>query len=485
MNYRHTTKSRYMQQKKRRRKRIFRLVRFAIFVALCVVVFVYGRLALDLGIHGNTFYPGVSIDGVNLTGYGKEEVAEQLNQAYAERFAAQSVVLSFEGQEWTFTPATVNASRDVTALVEQAWSLGHEGGWFERQKTIQELRSQPVALESELVYDEQALDDFVNQIKSQVDKPVQNATVTITTEDTLEVGPSEEGYELDAQALKDQLVALLYSGESQNIELSPTVIEPSISEEELESSTVKISGAATSLKNSGANRSHNVELSLLKFNGMVVEDGQQVSFNKVVGARTKKNGFLEAPEYAGTEVVDGIGGGACQASTTLYNAVLKAGLQIDERYSHGMTVGYAKLSLDAAVYRNTKDLVFTNNTGHTIFIFAGVKDKRAYVNIYGTPQEDIKITLESETIQDDITTGKKNYVKDTTGEHVYYTTDEPVLKSEGKKGAKSRGYRVYTRISTGEVIKRELLSTDTYAAQPDTYWKGIHEPEEETEEVIE
>lgn len=479
MSNRYTSKSHYRQQKKRMRRRINRVIRFGIFVVLCVFAFVYGRLALDLGIHGNTFYPGVSIDGIALTGYGKEEIAQQLNQAYAERFANQSVVLNFEGQQWTFTPATVNASRDVTELVEQAWSLGHDGGWFERQKTIHALSSEPVAFTSELVYDEQALDDFVNQIKQQVDKPVQNATVTITAEDTLEIGPSETGYELDAQALKDQLVGLLYSGESQNIELSPTVVEPSISEADLESSTVKIAGATTSLKNSSANRSHNVELSLLKFNGMVVQDGQKVSFNKVVGSRTKENGFLEAPEYAGTEVVEGVGGGACQASTTLYNAVLKAGLQIDERHNHGMTVGYAKLSLDAAVYSTKKDLVFTNNTGHTIFIFAGVKDKKAYVNIYGTPNEDIKITLESETIQDDITTGKKNYVNDTSGKYVYYTTDEPVLKSEGKKGAKSKGYRVYTRISTGEVIKRELLSTDTYAAQPDTYWKGIHDPDEE------
>ncbi len=479
MNYRHTSKSRYMQQKKRRRKQILRVVRFAIFVTLCVVAFVYGRLAFDLGIHGNTFYPGISLDGIQLTGYGKEDVAQQLNQAYADRFGAQRVLLTFQDQQWTFTPADVSASRDVSALVEQAWSLGHDGGWFERQAAIRALRSQPAEFQSELTYDEQALDNYINQIKQLVDKPVKNATVTITSEDTLKVGASETGYELNAQDLKQQLVALLYSGESRTIELQPEVIQPSISEEELESSTVKIAGASTSLKRSSANRSHNVELSLLKFNGMVVQDGQKVSFNKVVGARTKANGFLEAAEYAGTEVVEGVGGGACQASTTLYNAVLKAGLQINERHNHGMTVGYAKLSLDAAVFGTKKDFVFTNNTGHTIFIFAGVKDKKAYVNIYGTPKDDIKITLESETIKDDITTGKKRYENDTSGKHVYYTTDEPVLKSEGKKGAKSKGYRVYTRISTGEVIKRELLSTDTYAAQPDTYWKGIHDLDEE------
>jgi vancomycin resistance protein YoaR len=194
-----------------------------------------------------------------------------------------------------------------------------------------------------------------------------------------------------------------------------------------------------------------------------------------VGKRTRENGFKEAPEFAGTTVQEGIGGGVCQASTTLYNALLRAGITVEERWQHTMTVLYIDPSLDATVSDNGKDLVFTNNRDSAIYIFTAVDSEKARVDIYGKPTE-YEIKLESEIIQNNIpsTTIKKK--KDTSGKHAYYT-DDRVLATEGKPGKKSRAFICYYDWKTGELAgdKRVELHTDYYYPMPPVYWVGIHE----------
>lgn len=136
-----------------------------------------------------------------------------------------------------------------------------------------------------------------------------------------------------------------------------------------------IGGYYTTLLNNSANRTNNVKLACQKINGKVLYPNQTFSFNQTVGKRTKEAGFLEAPVFAGKKVVPGIGGGVCQVSSTLYNAVLACNLKVVERHPHSMKVAYVPDKRDATVSFGIQDFKFRNTLNRPIQILVQVIDK--------------------------------------------------------------------------------------------------------------
>jgi len=131
-----------------------------------------------------------------------------------------------------------------------------------------------------------------------------------------------------------------------------------------------------------AARTANIALALSNFNGLVVQNGETISFNKIVGARSAERGYQCAKIIMDGEFVPGIGGGVCQASTTLFNAALLSGLKIEKSSNHSLEISYVPLGRDAMVSSAT-DLEIRNNTGSTLYIEAGVNGRNVFVNIWG------------------------------------------------------------------------------------------------------
>lgn len=478
--------TRMMRQRETRQKG--RLLALGIALVLLIVMIILIRnsvirwqtertLQEDLAAHANTFEPNVSINGVPLTGYSYEEAATLLQERYAANLNKQ-VRLIFMDKSWSFTPTQVGAQIDLEQQLQTAWAYGKTGTELERQAQIHALREQPVELSATLTYDMTALDVFVENIRMEIDCEPVNATRRVVEIERFEFTDSSVGYRLDGEVLKTQLADIILNGGVEQIELQVEVLQPSPSRAELEASTVLLAECTTSLENSSSKRDYNVNLALGMFNFMVVEPDKTVSFNKVVGKRTTKNGFFEAPEYAGTTVTTGVGGGVCQASTTLYGAIIRAGLQVVERHPHTMTVAYAEASQDAAVNNDDKNLKFKNNTGSELFIFAwtDAKKETATVKIYGKPIDNtVRIKIISDVTQMDMKGGEITYVDDIEGTRVWYVDDPPVLAEAGKPGMRSTAYRVYYDLATGQEVKREKLSSDYYAPQNDVYLRGVHQ----------
>ncbi|MBR2989059.1 MAG: VanW family protein, partial [Clostridia bacterium] len=154
---------------------------------------------------------------------------------------------------------------------------------------------------------------------------------------------------------------------------------------------------STDFSHSNANRKHNIKLALSKINGIKVDPGKTFSFNKIVGERSEKNGFMQAKIISGGEYIDGIGGGVCQASTTVYNCALISGLEIVKARAHSLPPSYVSPSFDAMVNSSTSDLVFRNDTNAPVYIHASGDNDRASVKIYGAVNP-YKIVRESKTI---------------------------------------------------------------------------------------
>lgn len=214
------------------------------------------------------------------------------------------------------------------------------------------------------------------------------------------------------------------------------------------------------------NRTNNLNLAAKKINGIVLSPGEEFSYNKIVGERTIAAGYKESKIYSNGQVVDGLGGGICQISSTLYNAVIFANLNIIERHNHQFVTSYVEPGRDATVAYGNKDFKFINNRIYPIEIKMFVSSGIAKVEIYGIKEEtEYNINFDVETVS--------------TIEYVTKYKEDKSLKTGQEKieqlGANGQVVKVYkvTR-KNGIKVSKELISQDTYSALNKVVLRGIN-----------
>lgn len=216
-----------------------------------------------------------------------------------------------------------------------------------------------------------------------------------------------------------------------------------------------ISSFSTKYDASNRNRSTNLELAATKINGKVLMPGEEFSFNKIVGRRTVEEGYKDAKIYADGGVVDGLAGGICQISSTLYNAVLLANLNVTERRNHTYTTSYVVAGRDATVVWGTTDFRFVNSRSYPIKIEATVSNGIAEFKIHGMQEEkeyEVKILP--------VTTQSIPYTT-TYQEDATLLPGQQVVQQSGHAGYKVTTYKEL-RLN-GEVVSKEVISNDTYS----------------------
>lgn len=224
---------------------------------------------------------------------------------------------------------------------------------------------------------------------------------------------------------------------------------------------------------SNKNRSNNIAISAEKIDGTIVLPGETFSYNQVVGERTIAEGYKEAGAYAGGRVVQDVGGGICQTSSTLYNAALYANLEIVDRSNHQFLTSYVSAGRDATVAWGSIDFQFKNNRSYPIKIEATAKNGVCTMSIYGIKEEtEYEVIIQSVVL---------SYIPYTTK----YENDsslaegEEVVEQSGYTGCTSEAYKILKL--NGEVVSKTLLSKDTYDPMTRIIRKGTKK--EETEET--
>lgn len=237
--------------------------------------------------------------------------------------------------------------------------------------------------------------------------------------------------------------------------------------------TALIGAAHTELgKNSTPARNANIQLACQAFDGKMIRPGEQVSFNAEVGPRTFAEGYEAAAEMTSGQFVDGVGGGVCQVSSTLFQAVAGANIRIRERTSHAIPLGYVEMGADATVSDGRIDFVFENDTGAPIYLRAGVDTEAdtCYFEIYGRPDPDGYTyslrheTLEKTDIPEAVT------MPDREKQYVTYE-DETYAVSQGSPGYIVRTYLV-TKDASGGIVQETELYVDTYHGVAPVIYKG-------------
>lgn len=246
------------------------------------------------------------------------------------------------------------------------------------------------------------------------------------------------------------------------VHISFTKTQPFKSLESVKYDTRLLSSFTTYFDGGNADRAHNISLAAASVNGVILERGDSFSFNETVGARTAARGYKTAKIISGGEFVDGVGGGVCQVSTTLFNAAILSGCKICESHPHSLTVGYVAPSCDAMVSGDYYDLKFENITGSRLFIRARTGESSVTFEIYGRG-DGAEYSYSSKTVR--IISPPVETVK--SAEEV----------RQGKAGAVSEGYLTVKR---GGFVTTKFIRRDKYASLSSRVYEG--ESAEEKEE---
>ena len=232
--------------------------------------------------------------------------------------------------------------------------------------------------------------DEVNQLTQELDKHVRLSAKDAFIDGSGNIVPEVAGIELNREQFQEQFYEYFHSEKPATLELPLRSVYPRVDSETLANIRTKLIGHYVTYFNSrNIERSHNIELATAAINNAVVFPGEVFSFNQTVGMRTKEKGYLPAPIIVRGELSEGIGGGICQVSSTLYNAADRSGLEILKRYSHSKRVPYVPPGRDATVSWYGPDFTFRNKYNQPVLIRAHAKNGIMSVMLFSS--DDINV----------------------------------------------------------------------------------------------
>lgn len=358
----------------------------------------------------DTISKNVYIGGVNVSGMTEEQatkaVEEKLGKGtggnYTVKIGDETTTATAEdfGMEWT--------NREV---VHEAMEVAKGGNLIKQYKDKKDLQVEPKNFEVAYAPNEQAVKTYVEKLAEEYNRDAEEGDITFAN-GYPEVTGGETGIAVNVDQSVSSIMKAL-EGDGTELTVVAEVQKPSVTKEEL-SQVKDVLGTATTYYGSSYERNTNVEVGASKINGTLIMPGETFSVTAAVTPFNADNGYYPAPSYESGQVVDTYGGGICQVSTTLYNAVLKAELQVDERHNHTMLVSYVDPSKDAAIAEGLMDFVFTNNTDAPIYIYGVGYQGTLNFTIYGheTRDPNRSISFRSETLsQTDASTNVKLVAK--------------------------------------------------------------------------
>lgn len=426
------------------------------FLAFCSEMKVYAK-------EEYTILNGIYADELDLSGSTIEEAKEKVYDYIANLGDLEVTLLTVDDSKVVTTMADLGLNWTNPGIVNEAASHARGGNFVQRYKATKDLQTNNVIYNIELDVDK-------NEIKSVIENDcakynVKEKNYSLKRENgQFTIIEGAIGYSVDVETSTDKVYQYLmeeWSREACEIPMEIVEVQPKGSVEELSKVKDILGSFTTSFSTSGAERSANVTNGARLINGAVIYPGDEFSTYALVSPYTAANGYYPAGSYVGGRVVDSMGGGICQVSTTLYNAVLLAELEVTERHNHSMTVGYVSQSADAAIAESAgKDFRFKNNTDAPIYV-EGITtpDKKIVFNIYGAEYRatNRQVRFESVVVSTDVP----------TNEVIYADPSQPVgyVKVQSAyTGYKSELWKIVT--VDGAEVSRTKVNSSTYKKSP-------------------
>lgn len=416
----------------------------------------------------NTITQGISIEDMDISGMSVEE-ANQAVMDYVNQYTSKIFTLDVDGHKVEVTAGELGYYWKNTEIINDAASYCKEGNVISRYKEAKDIEKNGKNYDIELTVNDEIMTDTINEKCGIYNIPHKNAVLK-KVGSGFEITKESSGRMIDMdKTIGDLSEYLLNKWDGKDDEFTLTVVddEPTSRVEDCEKVKDLIGTYTTSFSTGGNNynRNKNMENGIVHLDGITLSMGETMSVNSYLEPWTADNGWYMAGTYVNGRVENSLGGGICQVSSTLYNALLLAEIEIVERFPHSMSVGYVPLSQDAALAGTWKDLKVRNNTDTPIYIEGIYTAGKITFNIYGveTRPSNRKIEYKSETIS---TIPSQEVVK----QDPTLPTGYRAVTGSGHTGYKTKLLkRVYI---DGELKSEEVVNTSTYAASPTYVTEG-------------
>ena len=490
-----------------------------ISIILLILVLVFSTIFALVNISSIKIIKGILINQIDVSNMAKEEAKNMIQEIYSKK-EENEIYLKYGEFEATTTYKALEVQYLIDKAIEEAYQIGRKGNLFRDNFEIIKTWLKGKQIKLEVTIDNEMLQQVVqninNSIKEAIVQPsyyIENGKLIITsgkeglkaeeeklfqqiykivkgeteaptidipminaspneidieaihkevykevqdayyTKEPFTIYPESDGIDFDKENAK-----LLLAEPKEQYEIQLVITKPRLTTKQIgtEAFPDLLATFSTKYQASNKNRTTNLILAANKINGTVLLPGQEFSYNKTVGERTIAAGFKEAAVFNAGRVENGLGGGICQISTTLYDAVVMANLDITQRRNHQFVTSYVPAGKDATVVWGSQDFKFKNTRKYPIRIAATVQGGVATVQVWGVKEEiEYDITIQTKkTATIPFTT---QYVPDPS----LPASQEKVVQN-GSNGSKVEAYKV-TKLN-GQVISTTLLSKDTYNA---------------------
>ena len=412
-------------------------------------------------------HQGVYLDEVDVSGMNEAQARAALED-YIKTLGQETLTLQVEEHEVPVQMSDLGLTCSNPQVLDEALGIGKSGDIIKRFKEQKQLERSNKVLELTWTVDKSKVSQVIETECVKFDVEAVDADL-VREGGAFRIIPGTTGVKLNVEGSKTAVVNYVeqeWNKENGRVELPAEVAHPRGSEEELSKVKDVLGTFSTSYASSNGNRSQNVANGAKLINGTLLYPGDTFSAYEAVSPFTQANGYQMAGAYLNGKVVDSLGGGICQVSTTLYNAALLAEMEIVERSPHSMIVTYVDPAADAAIAGTYKDLKFKNNTASPIYIEGSTTSNKVITfTIYGeetrSPSREVKYT--SKTLG---TTDPGQVIVAAPGQGIGYYHVEGA-----HRGVKAELYKhVY---ENGVEVSTEKVNTSSYMASPRTITVGV------------
>ena len=388
------------REKKRKKDKTPQVFMGLTLLSCVMVMVVVGQFFILENQEQNVITKGTSVNGYNIAGMTKENAVTYLGQVFRDNAEQFQLTLNYNNKSWHFDKRDFMVNSDIHTVLDMMQRRESEYGEYSQQLKYLNENSKNINIAFNYLF--VGLDEKIEEVIAEIEYEPIDSKITFDTSKSqlFSYTDDKKGLRVDKNALYERINSAFLKSNKVVVDIPTIEVNAEFTKEKNKHNTQMISMFSTNVADSTGGRKSNVKLALSKFDGMIIKNGESISFNKVTGPHTLDNGYKTATIIYNSRFVEGVGGGVCQASTTLYNALLRANIQVDEVNKHTLPVKYVPLALDAMVSEYISDLRFTNNTGSDIYIKTYSDENSVTVEIYGKPNDEgYTYDTRSETIQ--------------------------------------------------------------------------------------
>lgn len=427
-------------------------------------------LAMNLQINSEKIVKNTYVNDVYIGELTKDEALKELKKTYK----TENIQVTYIKEKWDIPGDKFNFHYDLNDTVKNAYEINRKESFIKNiENTIKSNLGKKNNIKVNMTYDKERLKTELEKIAKDVNVEIKDATISIENSQVI-INDGKSGLNVNIQESMKNIIRELEKG-NQNDELIVTKVEPTIKKEQLQDVDTLLGSYSTKFNSSVSGRSTNIKIAANRTSDILLMPGDTFSYNENTGMRTTANGYKNAPVIVQGVVQEGVGGGVCQVSSTLYNSVLYSGLEIVSLKNHSIPSTYVIKGRDATVTDGGIDFIFKNNLKYPIYLKNYVSGNTVTCQIYGSSKDKQKIEIETNI--DGVSVAPTKKIDDPT----MPKGKEKQLES-GRNGYTVSTYRLYMD-EKGKVSKKEKVAVSYYPKKQGVIAVGTMEEKKDETQV--